>query len=195
MRAPDIWFIGDTHWGHANILKYEADYRPFKHIHEHDEALIENWNSVVKDEDTIFHLGDFCFGRKNIHIAKRLNGKKRLIMGNHDCYPIQEYGQYFQSIHGMLYYKEFVLTHAPTMRLPMRAQVNIHGHLHSKNVMLQKLVGNKMLNTEIRDPDYFNCSVEQIGLTPIHIEQVRWLIGVTDLKNKKETKHERYTQT
>ena len=51
-------------------------------INFHDEMLVEKWNSVVSDEDTVLHLGDFAF--RNIAIAERLNGKKILLRGNHD---------------------------------------------------------------------------------------------------------------
>jgi len=51
-------------FSHTNIVKYCN--RPFANIHEHDETLIANWNSVVKPDDDIYHLGDFAFAAKNI---------------------------------------------------------------------------------------------------------------------------------
>ena len=78
------WFIADTHLGHFNILRFCN--RPFKTIEEHDETIINNWNSVVRPDDTVYHLGDFAFrsARDPNQYAKRLNGKKFLILGNHD---------------------------------------------------------------------------------------------------------------
>lgn len=174
----NTWFIGDTHFGHKNILKYEPYYRNFKNIDEHNEALIDNWNKVVRPNDTIFHLGDFCFGRRNIHIAGRLNGKKRLVMGNHDVYDPREYLLYFQSLHGMIFYKEFVLSHMPCRVDASRAFVNIHGHLHSNNVMTISFKGCKAIDSDVRHPNYFNVSCEQINLTPIHLDEVRAKIEV-----------------
>ena len=80
----DLWFISDTHFNHENILKFTN--RPFSTIQEHDESLINNWNSVVKPQDTVFHLGDFCFGGrpKWKEIRDQLNGHIILIVGNHD---------------------------------------------------------------------------------------------------------------
>ena len=52
----DIWIISDTHFQHENILKFEPT-RPGSTIQEHDEALIDNWNSVVKPGDKVYHLG------------------------------------------------------------------------------------------------------------------------------------------
>ena len=52
-----IHFIGDTHFGDANIIKYEK--RPFRFPEEMDEALIQSWNNNVASEDEIWILGDF----------------------------------------------------------------------------------------------------------------------------------------
>ena len=84
-----VFFTSDTHFNHENILRFCN--RPFKDIAEHDQVLIDNWNSVVGPEDTVFHLGDFCFGapHKVIDIRKQLNGHIYLIKGNHDDRNIQ----------------------------------------------------------------------------------------------------------
>ena len=47
--------ISDTHFGDERILRYEN--RPFSSVEEMDKAIIENWNQVVGEEDTVFHLG------------------------------------------------------------------------------------------------------------------------------------------
>lgn len=78
------FFIADTHFGHNAIIDYEN--RPFSCAEEMDEAIIRNWNSVVSYEDRIFVVGDFsAYDReKTADICRRLNGRKYLIMGNHD---------------------------------------------------------------------------------------------------------------
>jgi len=78
------WFTSDTHFGHAKVIVYSK--RPFGSVREMDEALIANWNERVKVTDTIYHLGDFGFGRKGElqQILDQLNGHKHLIEGNHD---------------------------------------------------------------------------------------------------------------
>lgn len=78
-----IYFTSDTHLGHNNIVKY--CHRPFSTIEEMDSTLIANWNSVVKPNDTIYHLGDFSFkGGSAEHYLDKLNGKINFIWGNHD---------------------------------------------------------------------------------------------------------------
>lgn len=80
-----IWFTSDTHFGHANIIKYDG--RPFSSIKEHDETLVRNWNSVVAPGDVVYHLGDVCWHHREIDIVAllaSLHGTKILIKGNHD---------------------------------------------------------------------------------------------------------------
>lgn len=79
-----IFFTSDTHFGHSKIIDYCK--RPFSSIEEHDKALIQNWNSVVGQDDTVFHLGDFAYGNSQFiaNIIKQLNGNIILIKGNHD---------------------------------------------------------------------------------------------------------------
>lgn len=78
------YFTSDTHFGHLAIITYSN--RPFKDVAHMNEALIANWNSVVKPDDRIYHIGDFAMGPKNLHkgYLDRLNGYKILVRGNHD---------------------------------------------------------------------------------------------------------------
>src|SRR5579863_2896472 len=78
------WFTSDTHFGHTNIIRYCN--RPFKDAGEMDRAMVENWNALVKPEDTIYHLGDVSFSSpdRTKHILSNMNGHKILILGNHD---------------------------------------------------------------------------------------------------------------
>lgn len=78
------FFTADTHFSHANILKFSA--RPFESIDAHDEALIANWNRVVSPGDHVYFLGDFalCAPHRAREIVTRLAGRKHWILGNHD---------------------------------------------------------------------------------------------------------------
>jgi calcineurin-like phosphoesterase family protein len=171
----NVWFISDTHFGHKNILEYEKEARPFSCIEEMHEVMIERWNNVVATKDTVYHLGDFAFGRHNIKIASRLNGCKKLVMGNHDTYPTAEYLEYFDKLYGVVFYERCVLSHMPVHPngLGARWMMNIHGHLHSKRVRYPILSpddnGNLIYH---EDNNYFNVSCEQNNLTPIHRDVV-----------------------
>jgi calcineurin-like phosphoesterase family protein len=83
-RRGEIWFTSDTHFMHANIIRFCN--RPFADVNEMNEALIANWNERIGPGDTVYHLGDFCLGSPQDaeKIFNRLNGNKHLILGNHD---------------------------------------------------------------------------------------------------------------
>lgn len=83
-----IFFTADSHYGHGRIIEYCA--RPFKYTDEMNKTLIDNWNSVVKKNDIIYHLGDFGMGSPDYlnSIFKELAGNKYLIIGSHDKTPV-----------------------------------------------------------------------------------------------------------
>lgn len=104
-RDFNIFFASDYHFWHTNVIAF--DKRPFLFepslgypdnikdksnldVESMNEALIENWNSVVGPNDVVFYGGDLCWREKESTkaITDRLNGKIYFIMGNHDDYKI-----------------------------------------------------------------------------------------------------------
>lgn len=153
-----IHIISDTHFGHAKILDFEAGARSFASIKDHDDALVDNWNSVVNKNDTVWHLGDVLFGGNSFDILGRLNGIKKLVMGNHDRYPMNKYLEHFSQVFGAAKIDNCILTHVPIHPSQFyRFRGNIHGHLHS-NI--------------IDDARYVNVSAEQVNLTPVLLSEV-----------------------
>lgn len=151
-----IFVIADTHFGHKKVIDFESKKRPFKTIEEHDRTLIENWNSVVSKRDTVYHLGDVLFGRNSFKLLKELNGIKKLVLGNHDSYPIELYKEYFTKIFSSVLLKGSLMTHIPIHETQFRdAKINVHGHLHS---------------SVINDPRYKCVSVEHTNLKPVLLE-------------------------
>lgn len=158
----DVFFISDTHFGHKNIIKF--GHRPFTTVEEHNDELVHRWNSVVSKRDLVWHLGDVAFGLDNLKIMARLNGTKKLVLGNHDVYQPIEYLKYFSKIYGAAEYKGFILTHIPVHEGQFnRFSANIHGHLHQNNILSEN--GGK-------DKRYINVSCEQINLTPINFNLI-----------------------
>ena len=76
-----VFFTADTHFSHSNIIKHCN--RPYGSTEEHDEALIANWNSVVRGNDLVYILGDFAW-KNHARFISVLKGKKILILGSHD---------------------------------------------------------------------------------------------------------------
>lgn len=80
------YFTSDTHFGHAGII--DSCMRPFADIAEMDRFMIEAWNSVVTPADDVWFLGDFAHRCELEHartIFDKLNGRKSLVVGNHDA--------------------------------------------------------------------------------------------------------------
>lgn len=79
-----VWFTSDLHFWHKNICKYYN--RPYETVEEMNDSIITNWNSVVKEDDIVFVLGDlgFCGIEKLRLLMSQLKGKIFLIQGNHD---------------------------------------------------------------------------------------------------------------
>lgn len=74
------YFTSDTHFGHANIIRYCN--RPYKTASQMDDDIIKTWNKTVGKDDWVIHLGDFSFTPdRYVH---SLNGKIILVRGNHD---------------------------------------------------------------------------------------------------------------
>jgi len=83
------FYTADTHFGHHLMINPELHRpRPFRDTREMDEFLIHVWNETVGPDDLVYHLGDFAFGLHDAVRVKaifdRLNGRKVLILGNHD---------------------------------------------------------------------------------------------------------------
>jgi calcineurin-like phosphoesterase family protein len=77
------YFTSDQHFGHFNIIRLCS--RPFETVEEMDEALLSKWNAKVKADDTVYILGDLFFRAAKVEpILKALNGRKHIIVGNHD---------------------------------------------------------------------------------------------------------------
>lgn len=147
MRFPEIFVTSDTHFGHKNIIKYED--RPFTDTEEMDEALIDNWNSVVKPTDLIIHVGDLTFhgAKKAEELMKRLNGRKILVKGNHDYFSKTKYANMGFDLRNYLYMDDFLFSHYPMQSAMLRVaqeytdfQANIHGHVHGMTEGLDRRV-------------------------------------------------------
>ena len=84
-NIKNIFFTSDTHFGHKNVIKYCN--RPYLDVDDMNSSMVDNWNSLVGINDTVFHVGDFAFIKDQDKLKKlilSLNGRICLIPGNHD---------------------------------------------------------------------------------------------------------------
>jgi len=132
--SSNTWFTSDTHFGHANIVRYCN--RPFANVREMDEALISNWNECVKPKDTIYHLGDFAFRGDPSPIFRRLNGEKFLLLGNHDVRKVvNKLFGWVKSTYKLRYNNQRIwLSHYAHLRWPNshHGSFHLYGHSHGQ---------------------------------------------------------------
>lgn len=173
------FLISDTHFGHTNTwqkftLPDGSPLRPFTSTEEMDETMVDNWNRVVRPQDTVYHLGDVVIARRNLETVKRLNGRKILIRGNHDIFKDKDYYEAgFEQIHGVrVFVDKFILSHIPLHPdcVGERFKRNVHGHLHGNRIMTKYEAGG--WSQDIPDPRYLSVCVEQINFTPISFDEV-----------------------
>ena len=192
-----VFFTADTHFGHKNVIAFCN--RPYADVNEMDEDLILKWNETVGVEDVIYHLGDFAFMDKIRTAAtiQRLNGRKVLVMGNHD---IRSRAFYLESGFAFVYklkYGEsqpywteneevgFRMAHFPfkdamgeyddrdylTERAPTRGEYDVplvHGHVHAAWKVKPGLV---------------NVGVDVWDLKPVSLEKVIEYVKFADCAN------------
>ena len=177
MLYGDLVYIRSSlvHLNHTNIIKYEPISRPFETVEEMNETIINNWNSVVKEEDTVFILGDLCMGKNTdaASLINRLKGKKILIRGNHDSstrrkiyekdcdieihdiYYLPYKGRYFVMCHFPIASEEFL----EMVRRDNSEVIMLYGHIHS-NAPVGYVDGT------------FHVGVDTNGLRPVSIEEI-----------------------
>lgn len=148
---PDTWLTADLHLKHKNILRFQPN-REFDVLQDHDEIVIDNWNKVVRPQDDIWFLGDFCFGSQttSLEFLNRLNGHIYFIIGNHDTKTIRNIN-FVKQLSFLGYYHELkgfhklpiILSHYPmcSWNRSYHRAWHFHGHTHGtlNNYNLRRL--------------------------------------------------------
>lgn len=170
--------ISDLHFGHKNLLDPEVishgRSQDFHTVEEMDEAIIANWNRVVRPKDKVYVLGDICMNpAKQLALyMPRLAGSKTLIMGNHDMGEAKLYAKYFKYLRGMRDFDDCVLSHSPLefVSASRRYTFNVHGHTHRRMVQPNWF--------------YWNVCVENTGYTPLAWEDLKKLMHTVAEKER-----------
>jgi len=156
----------DLHLDHEGII--DICNRPFKNTKIMANQLSKNWNSVVKDGDIVYIIGDLSMegAQKRYtyeHFLKKLKGRKRFIPGNHDIDKYRFYAGdqgigFEQIIYPWAEVEEFVLAHDPTLSIVLPDRPFITGHVH------------QMWHTI---KNCYNCGVDVNNYTPVSIDVIR----------------------
>jgi len=183
-QKNNIFFTSDTHFGHANIIKYAM--RPYENVDQMNEDLIKRWNSVVGPDDIVFHLGDFMFGNINRfwEYRSRLNGKIYLIHGNHDyklmCEGNIEEG--FEDICAQMNIcvdgQKIYLSHFPFLTFDGifkdKPSWQLFGHVHSNKNHPYTSPDMPRLNYLL--PTQYDVGIDNNDYTPVSFAQVKEII-------------------
>lgn len=176
VQHDKVWFTSDLHFWHKNICKYCN--RPYNSIEEMNEAIIANWNSVVKDDDIVFLLGDmgFCGIEKLRVLMSQLKGQIVLIQGNHDSDKITNRLMDEGIIQGIANLwpiivegdeecpnQELTLCHFPMIDWynKERGAWMIHGHQH------------QLPDTPSCSYAHWDVGLDKNGMFPINFEQLK----------------------
>ena len=193
---PDTFYTADPHFGDEVIL--DICKRPFPNTLAMDEVIIQNWNAIVKPEDIVILLGDTGHRCSLAHLAEclsALNGRKRVVRGNHDqdldflfklsptrrwlhrlvdsplgrdlgIVDIQDYLE--ATVDGQL----VVISHFPfeTWRHDIRGAWHLHGHVHG--LPLRPNAGKRM-----------DVGLDACGFRPVNHAQVEAIMDATPLGN------------
>lgn len=168
-----IYFTSDTHFGDKKIL---ASRTMFNSVEEMDEALISKWNAKITNEDTVYILGDIT--PKGITTMKsyvnRLNGKKHLIIGNHDMKWYKNgmdlRDTFVDAKHcDVIPYGEIYLTlsHFPMFEFLgcMGKHYHIHGHIHNRKFRTYEYIKRfvpRALNAGMDINDFVPCTLDEL---------------------------------
>lgn len=137
-----IYFTSDTHFGHDKLFIWQD--RGFSSISEHDQAIIDTWNSRVSKNDEVYHLGDISWHswQTTKRILDCLSGKKYLVRGNHDNHKnIKHFEDSFvwtRNYYELKYNKQhFILSHYPieSWNKKFHGSAHLHGHIHNSEII------------------------------------------------------------
>jgi calcineurin-like phosphoesterase family protein len=181
-ETQNIFFISDLHIGHKNVIKFDG--RPFQDVDEMHHKLIQNWNSVVGDDDIVYFLGDLSFTRDELTkwFIYSLKGKIHFIMGNHDKYKsiskfgrwekIYEYGTEIGvkdegsiSSRGSQGYQKIIMSHYPILSWNKShyGSWHIHGHTHGSLIKSnQEYYKRKVIDVGCNCIDYTPISYQEV---------------------------------
>jgi calcineurin-like phosphoesterase family protein len=203
-NGQKLWFTSDTHFSHANICSATTQWNPphncreFASLEEMNNALVNNINELVDENDILFHLGDWSFGgfEQIIKFREQIHCKNiHIITGNHDQH-IEKNKEgcqsLFSSVNKYLHLnvkwnvgtlsagkQSFVLMHFPIASWDNMAlgHIHLHGHVH---LPPHRRIGpGKMMDV--------GCDGN--GLKPIELGEVLSIMNRQPIKGMFESDH------
>lgn len=193
-----VFFTSDTHFWHANIIKYCN--RPFKSIEDMNESLISAWNRCVRPTDIVFHLGDFafCSSEKLKDIISRLNGTIYLTMGNHDfkMFKHESAKKMFADVEQQYYIEvdgqKILLNHFPMLCFGGSHRTTnqvwqLFGHVHSGpyNLIPEDITKSDLPRLEFLQDTQYDVGVDNNNFAPISFDTVKEIMKLQETTYEK----------
>lgn len=178
---PEKFYIADCHFYHNNVINLDG--RPFADMNEMIEQMVKRWNAKVSPNSEVYILGDFSWGtvENTKKLLEQLNGRKYLIVGNHDYYlkdnSIQGYFEWVKD------YAEIsdkgrrvVMSHYPILfyNKQWRGAYMLHGHIHCTKDQDKLDACIKMIQDNWDDGEPFNlinCFCGYSDYTPLTLKE------------------------
>ena len=174
-----IYYISDLHLGDSKVFKKCS--RPFKDLNEMKDAIASNWNAIVKEEDTVWLLGDLTGDEAfdSVSVLKTMKGRKNLIIGNHDYGHLEESRNsgLFETINFITLIddnkRKVCLCHYPIMDWMEfnRNGMLVYGHIHNKTETLNGRAY-RQIKEYYADKSAYNCGVDVTGFRPVTLDQM-----------------------
>ena len=134
------FYTSDHHFMFAPMIDF-AD-RPYKSASAMGADMINKWNMMVKKDDVVYYLGDFSTHNEHkvrlMTIFEQLNGRKHLIVGNHDDATVQRLPWKSVSMYDTVRPESETPMVVHMSHYPPKPQerddnrLYLHGHLHTK---------------------------------------------------------------
>jgi calcineurin-like phosphoesterase family protein len=193
---PRIFLISDNHFtdydGDDNVISIFK--RPYKKSREMNDDMIRKWNETVRQEDTVFSIGDFAWTWDEFqNYANQLNGIKRFIMGNHDLEGDLKWNlnaKYHDVIFPIMAFfayknRDFLLVHDPADVPKWWKGWVIHGHHHWMPQYPFIDGKHKNINVACELVDYTPVDLDWI--LSLDIDSIEWMDTINSVPERWKT--------
>ena len=198
--TQQLFFTSDTHYMHKNICRGTTSWsnadgftRDFDTLDQMNDRIVNGINSVIGQDDILFHLGDWSFGGFEMieQFRNRINCKNiHIILGNHDHHIERDregIRQLFTSVNQYLelevkgndWEQNYVLMHYPIISWNKMNDgvIHLHGHVHLS------------ADRRIGKGKTMDVGVDGNGLDPLHTSDIKRLMGNQPIKSGFEFDH------
>ena len=198
--TQQLFFTSDTHYMHQNICRGTTRWsnadgftRNFDTLDQMNDRIVNGINTVVGQDDILFHLGDWSFGGFEMieQFRNRINCRNiHLILGNHDHHIERDredirrlftsVNQYLElEVKGKEWEQNYVLMHYPIISWNKMNDgvIHLHGHVHLS------------ADRRIGKGKTMDVGVDGNGLNPLHTSDIKRLMGNQPIKSGFEFDH------